>query len=76
MIPPLSHPCVSALKRAASFAFFCLLCLVAHSSARAQDVAQLPERDLAGGEIHTYKLTLSRGQFVRAVFDRLTGSAP
>src|SRR5256885_1004310 len=25
---------------------------------------------LAGGEIHTYTLTLSQGQFVRAVFDQ------
>jgi CHAT domain-containing protein/tetratricopeptide (TPR) repeat protein len=30
----------------------------------------LGERDLAGGEIHTYKLTLSQGQFVRAVFEQ------
>jgi CHAT domain-containing protein/tetratricopeptide (TPR) repeat protein len=48
----------------------CLLCLRAPSPTRAQALAQLPERDLAGGEIHTYKLTLSQGQFVRAVFEQ------
>src|SRR5437763_2562741 len=83
MLPPLSHLIVSrrvsaaftqakqfALRRSVSFLVLCLLCALATIAARAQDVAQLPERDLAGGEIHTYKLTLSRGQFVRAVFDQ------
>jgi CHAT domain-containing protein/tetratricopeptide (TPR) repeat protein len=36
----------------------------------AQPTTQMPERDLSGGEIHTYTLQLSRGQFVRAVFDQ------
>lgn len=28
------------------------------------------ERELAGGEMHTYRLTLNGGQFIRAVFDQ------
>src|ERR1041384_4520087 len=83
MYPPLSHLTVaarvsahvmqakqSALRRSISFVFVCLVCALATTAARAKDVAHLPERALAGGEIHTYKLTLSRGQFVRAVFDQ------
>ena len=66
MRPPLSHPAHLSLRAA----LFCLLCLVIPAHVRAQALAQLPERDLAGGEIHTYQLTLSQGQFVRAVFEQ------
>src|ERR1700755_1937292 len=53
----------------------CLLvcCSALESSAQAA-VAPPPswpiERDIAGGEIHSYGLTLAQGQFTRAVFEQ------
>jgi CHAT domain-containing protein/tetratricopeptide (TPR) repeat protein len=38
--------------------------------ARAQTTGLPFERELSGGEMHTYRLTLSSGQFIRAVFDQ------
>jgi CHAT domain-containing protein len=46
-------------------------CSVSSLCVRAQTTTALPlERELSGGEIHTYRLTLNRGQFIRAVFDQ------
>jgi CHAT domain-containing protein/tetratricopeptide (TPR) repeat protein len=41
-------------------------------AARAQTRPQLPsvEREIMGGELHTFRLLLAPGQFVRAVFDQ------
>ncbi|HEV2800414.1 MAG TPA: CHAT domain-containing protein, partial [Pyrinomonadaceae bacterium] len=59
------------------FAALCLsLCLLAASGdrapsrARAQTAAQPLVRELSAGLMHTYRLTLNPGQFIRAVFDQ------
>lgn len=61
-------PRINAAPRIYLLLLCCLLALFAPAHARAQGLAELAERDLAGGEIHTYRLTLSGGQFIRAVF--------
>jgi CHAT domain-containing protein len=53
----------------------CLLALCAGREVFAQAaVAPTPsgpiERDIAGGEIHSYGMTLAQGQFIRAVFEQ------
>ena len=44
---------------------FCLLCVTVYGQEMKLDPGKLVERELAGGESHTYQITLTAGQFVR-----------
>jgi hypothetical protein len=46
---------------------FCLLCVIAHGQEAKLVPGQPDERALAGGESHTYQLTLAAGQFLRVI---------
>ena len=52
----------------------CLLLLLMLSAHGGETLAQSPqqplERNLAGSEMHSYRLTLTSGQFIRALFDQ------
>ncbi|HYO99030.1 MAG TPA: tetratricopeptide repeat protein, partial [Pyrinomonadaceae bacterium] len=66
----------TACRLAASLSLLFCLFIAPQSDAysfraHAQIPAALPfERELAGGEMHTYRLTLNGGQFIRAAFEQ------
>src|SRR5215210_1308964 len=75
------RPYLTATRRLALSLFgllFCFLagqaghgdCSSASSCIQAQTTTLPLERELSGGEVHTYRLTLNSGQFIRAVFDQ------
>ncbi|HLL69857.1 MAG TPA: CHAT domain-containing protein [Pyrinomonadaceae bacterium] len=71
--PTTAKLCRLAASLSLLFCFFLAPQSERTSSFRAQ--AQIPtampfERELSGGEMHTYRLTLNGGQFIRAAFDQ------
>ena len=44
---------------------FCLLCVTAHGQERKLEPGKAVEREVSGGESHTYQISLAAGQFAR-----------
>ncbi|HLM56703.1 MAG TPA: CHAT domain-containing protein [Pyrinomonadaceae bacterium] len=71
-MPPLKSPAPSAPRAALLLLSLALLPAFAFTTARAQAPfePQAIERDITGGMVHTFRLNLKPGQFVRAVYDQ------
>jgi CHAT domain-containing protein/Tfp pilus assembly protein PilF len=66
--PPAAACRLRALPRALA-SLVLLLCSYGHAPAQTSQSAPI-ERELRGGELHSFRLLLNPGQFVRAVFDQ------
>ena len=67
-MPPATPPARRSLLLLVA-ALFAVACAAAPSRAQAPEPPAI-ERDITGGMVHTFRLRLNPGQFVRAVFDQ------
>lgn len=48
----------------------CLLCVIAHAQEAKLETGKPVEREIAGGQAHTYPIALQAGQFMRVVLEQ------